>query len=186
MDVESQIAQCEHCRDMLKALIRIHLDIDSPIRKIEADEPDWIFRLRKVLLHSMAINKWTIDIDSLHAMATEIRAAYVQIDAVWKCMPEKFRLEEMDSEWWASEARDGMLATYDHPTSASLSGLTWMGGFGGDEGQGVYIRLAFWLLQLGLGYGLALNYLAEVLGTGDDVTSRVAEAMNMVSVELGK
>lgn len=171
---------------MLKELVRIHLDIDSPTRKIEADEPDWIFRLRKVLLHSLAIDRWTLDIDALHVMATEIRAAYVQVDAVWKCMPEKFRLEGVDSGWWASEARDGMLATYDHPTSDSLSGSALMGGFGVDEGEGIYRRLAFWLIRLGTGYGFALNYLAEVLGAGEDIASRVAEAMSMVSVELGK
>lgn len=176
--MEIQIAQCETCRDMLKALVRIHLDIDSPTRRIEADEPDWIFRLRKVCLHLMAINRWTIDIESLHAMATEIRAAYVQIDAVWKCMPEKFRLDEVDSGWWDNEARNGALATYDHPTSASLFDSAWMGGFGGGEDQTIYMRLACWLIQLGLGYGLALNYLARVLGAGD-TTSRLAEAVSM-------
>lgn len=179
-EVESQLALCERCRDMLRALVRIHLqDIEPPTRKIEADDPDWIGRLRKVCLHVLAIDRWEIDIEAVHAMATEIRAAYVQVDAVWKCLPEEFQLDEMDSDWWASEARSGLLATYDHPTVISLCFPAWQGGFGGINDHHLYTRLAIWLSQLGLGYGLALNYLAEVLGAKEDIASRVNEALSM-------
>ena len=166
---------------MLGALVRIHQSIDSPTRRIEPDEPDWIFRLRKVCLHCTAIDRWTIDIDSLHAMATEIRAAYVQIDAVWKCMPEEFRLDEMDDDWWANEARSGILATYDHPTPTSLFFSARQGGFGRSDDQGSYMQLALWLIRLGLGYGFALSYLAEVMGAEEDVAARLAEALSTVS-----
>lgn len=180
MEVESQIARCESCRDMLRALVRIHQGIDSPTRKVNPGEPDWIFRLRKVCLHTMAIDRWTIDIDSLHAMATEIRAAYVQIDAVWKCMPEEFRLDKMDDDWWGSEARSGILAAFDHPTPASLLHSARLGGFGLGDDSGLYGQFACWLVRLGLGYGAALCYLANILGAGEDVTARVTESLSIV------
>ena len=147
---------------MLRALVRIHQNIDSPTRNIESDEPDWVFRLRKACLHSTAICGWTIDIDSMHAMAAEIRAAYVQIEPVRKRVAEEFRLDEMDDDWWDREARSGTLATFDHPTPISLFCLARLGGCGLGDGQRAYGRLALWFVRPG--YGFALSYLAEVLG----------------------
>ena len=43
--------------------------------------------------------------------------------------------------------------------------------------------MAVWLGQLGLGYGLALTYLAQALGAEGDVASRVDMVMRKVSVE---
>ena len=183
MDAGNQIARCKCCLDSLRALVRIHQNIDAPTRKIESEEPDWILRLRKVCLHSTAICESTIDIDSMHAMATEIRAAYVQIDAVWKCMPDEFRLDEMDDDWWASESRSGILATIDHPTSISLFCSARLGGFGLGDIQGTYRQLTHWLARLGLGYGFALRYLADFLGAEGDSAARVAEALGMVSAQ---
>ena len=181
VELEDVVSQCERYRNMLRTLVRIHLEIDPPTREIESDEPDWIFRLRKVCLHSMAINRWNIDIDSLHMIATEIRATYVQIDTVWKCMPEKFRLDEMDYDWWYNEARSGILATFDHPTPISLVMSAKLGGFGRDDDRGLYMQLTLWLIRLGLGYGLALSYLTEVLDADESVTARITEVVNMVS-----
>ena len=113
-------ARCERCRDLLSELTRIHLEVDAPTRRRQADEPDWIARLRKICLHVMAISGWEIGADVEHVMATELRAAYEQMDAVWKRLPATFRLDEMGGGWWAEEARNGMLATYDHPTPQSL------------------------------------------------------------------
>ena len=175
--IDKQRAQCERCRDMLRELARIHLEIDAPKRRIGADDPDWIFRLRKVCLHAVAVSRWEVNVESVHAMATELRAAYVQMDAVWKCVPGEFRLDEMDGSWWATEARAGLLAIYDHPTPTSLAFPLAEGGFGGIEDPKSYLRIALWLGHLGLGYGLALAYLAQVLGTEGDVISRVAELM---------
>ena len=171
---------------MVRALVRIHQNIDSPTRNIESDEPDWIFRLRKVCLHSMAICGWTTDIDSMHAMAAEIRAAYVQIEAVRKCVPEEFRLDEMDDDWWDREARSGTLATFDHPKPISLFCSARLGGCGLGDGQRAYGQLALWLVQLGLGYGFALSYLAEVLGAEEDFAARLAEALSMGSAEKNR
>ena len=112
--------RCERCIGLLDEISRIHLEIDTPTRKMQADEPDWIYRLRKVCLHVMAIKGWNIGPDVEQVMASELRAAYEQVGAVWKDLPKEFRLEEMDGDWWAKEAKNGVLATYDHPTPQRL------------------------------------------------------------------
>ena len=173
-------ARCERCHGLLGELVRIHFAIDAPTRRMQPDEPDWIGRLRKVCLHVMAIGGWEIGADIEHVVATELRAAYEQMDAVWKHVPGTFRLDEMGSGGWADEARNGMLATYDHPTPQSLMLPAGRGGFSNSENSMSYARLALWLCHLGLGYGLALTYLAQVLGTEADVTSRVTTALHMV------
>ena len=170
-------AQCERCVGMLDELSRIHLEIDEPGRKIGGGEPDWIFRLRKVCLHVLAMKGWEIGADVEQVMASELRAAYVQIGAVWEHVPEAFRLDAMDGGWWANEARNGVLATYDHPTPQSLLLPAERGGLGSSEDGRSYAQLALWLGQLGLGYGIALGYLAQVLGAEGDVGLRVADAM---------
>ena len=176
--VEQLRAECERNRDVLRDLVRIHLSIDEPARSIGADEPDWICRLRKICFHVRAIETLGIDVDIAHVMAPELRAAYVQMDAVWKSMPRKYKLDEVNSGWWATEARDGMLATYDHPTPIGLVLLrAGRGGFHSGEVWENYTRLALWLGYLGLGYGLALWYLAAVRGVDGEVDSRLEAAV---------
>ncbi len=178
--VEQRRAECERNRDMLGELARIHLAIDDPVRSIGAEEPVWICRLRKICLHVRAIQSLEIGVDIAHVMAPELRAAYVQMDAVWKCMPREFKIDKVDSNWWADEARSGMLATYDHPTPFSLGFLPAdRGGFRSGEALHSYTRLVLWLGYLGLGYGLALAYMAEVLGAEGDVVSRLEAAVQM-------
>lgn len=173
--IEMQRARCEEYRDVLRKLARIHIDIDAPKRRIAPDEPDWVFRLRKVCLHAVAITKCEVSADGVHIMTTELRAAYEQMDAVWKCLPDEFRFNE-DEGWWSNEAGNG-LAAYNHPTTISLALPLAEGGFGDAEAPESYLRLAVWLGRLGCGYGLALGYLARVLGTEGDIDSRLESAM---------
>jgi hypothetical protein len=180
---EVQLGRCEDYCESLRELARIHLEIDPPNRRIRAGEPDWTLRLRKVCHHSVAIARWEVCGDTVHVMATEIRAAYMQIDAVWKCLPDRFRLDEMDSSWWKNEARDELLATFDHPTPFSLAFPLARGGFGDVDAPESYLRLALWLGRLGLGYALALTHLAEVLGAEGDVAARVAAVLSSASKE---
>ena len=74
-----------------------------------------------------------------------------------------------------------MLATYDHPTPFSLVLLRLRAGRGGLHSGGeawkVYTWLVLWLGFLGLGYGMALAYLAEVLGVRGKVVSRLETAI---------
>ena len=172
---EVQRARCEEYRDVLRNLARVHIDIDAPRRRIESNEPDWVFRLRKGCLHAVATAKCEVSADGVHVMTTELRAAYEQMDAVWKCLPDEFRFNE-DGSWWANEAKDG-LAAYNHPTTISLALPLAAGGFGDAEAPANYLRLAVWLGRLGCGYGLALGYLARVLRTEDNIDSRLESAM---------
>ena len=125
--IEVQRARCEEYRDALRNLARVHIEIDAPKRRVRTDDPDWVFRLRKVCLHSVAITKCAVNIDGVHVMTTELRAAYEQMDAVWKCLPDEFRFDE-DGSWWANEAKNG-LAEYNHPTTLGLALSVAGGGF---------------------------------------------------------
>ena len=131
-------------------------------------------------LHAVAITKCEVSTDGVHVMTTELRAAYEQMDAVWKCLPTEFRFDE-DGSWWANEAREG-LAEYNHPTPTSLALPLAGGGFGDSEAPESYLRLAIWLGRLGCGYGLALAYLVRVLDTdgNSDIDSRLTIAIRDV------
>ena len=59
--------------------------------------------------------------------------------------------------WWAEEASNEMLTTYDHPTPQSLMLPEGRGDFRSAEDGMSYAHLAVWLGYLGLGYGLALD-----------------------------
>jgi len=173
--VEQQRIRCGELRDLLREFARIHVRIDTPDRTIRADTPDWILRLRKVCLHALAISECDIDVEGVHTMATELRAAYRQMHTVWPCVPAEHRVDEMDFGWWDSEARNGLLATYDHPTPVSLMLPLADGGFDKGDKAISYVRLVVWLGSLGLGYGLAIGYLAEVLKADRDLDSQVTE-----------
>ncbi len=168
---------CEGYLDSLRELVGIHLEIDAPTRMMQSNEPDWIGRLRKMFFHAKAIDGWEIGTDVVHVMATELRPAFVQMGEVWKQLPDTIRIDEISGSFWADEARSGVLATYDHPTPQTLMLSIGRGGFGNGEGELVYAQLCLWLSQLELGYGLALVHLSEVLGSGENVESRVTELL---------
>lgn len=183
--VEEMRTECERRRDMVGELARIHLSIDKPDRSIGPDEPEWICRLRKICLHAKAIETWEIGGDSAHVIAPEVRAAFRQLCAVWESMPQDFKLDEIDSDWWPKRARDGTIAMYDHPTPVGLSLLRLgRGVFPNDEVWASYIQIASWLISFGMGYGLALLYLAEFMGVKEDVNSRLEAAIALGLDEL--
>ena len=170
--------ECEEGLNVLRSLTRIHIEIDAPSRKTGACEPDWVLRLRKVCLHTVAITKCEINVDGVHVITTELRAAYKQMDAIWKCLPNEFRFEA-DRDWWADQAKGG-LAAYNHPTMFGLAMSLAKGGFASANDPKSYLSVAIWLGRLGCAYGLALGYLARVLGTENDIDSRLkAVLLNM-------
>ena len=173
--VDVQVARCEEQRDVLRKLARIHIDIDVPKRTVAPEEPDWVFRLRKVCLHAVAISKCEVSADGVHVMVAELRPAYEQMDDIWKRLPDEFRFAT-DGGWWSSEARKG-LAAYNHPTMVSLALPLTDGGFAGTESPRSYLQLAVWLGRLACGYGLALSHLARVLGTAVDIDSRLTAVL---------
>ena len=169
--IEVQRRRCEEYRDVLRNLARIHLEIDAPRRMVGTDEPESVFRLRKVCLHGLAITKCEVNVDGMHVMTTELRAAYEQMDAVWKCMPDEFRFDA-DGRNWSKEAIEG-LAAYNHPTPISLALSLAEGGFADAEDPKSYLQLALWLGRLLCRYLLALAYLARELGTEGNCDSRL-------------
>ena len=170
--------ECGKSLKLLRSLTQIHIEIDPPSRKVGAGDPDWILRLRKVCLHAVAIIKCEINVDGLHAMTPDLRAAYEQMDAIWKCLPNEFRFEA-DRDWWSSQAKDG-LAAYNHPTMFGMAMSLAEGGFAYACDPKSYLLVAVWLGRLGLGYGLALGYLARVLGTEGDIDSRLESEMSVI------
>lgn len=133
--------------------------------------------MRKVCLHTVALSILDISVENVHAMATELRAAYVQMAAVWECLPEDYRLDEIEGSWWADEAGSGVLATYDHPTPFNLAFPLLAGGFDEDKDPKSYLQMAMWLGKLGVGYGMALAYLAQFFSAPRDITARMAAIM---------
>ena len=178
--VEVQLARCKNMQDVLQNLVRIHLEIDPPNRKFESNEPDFVFSLRKICLHSIAVNRYEVNADGLHVIALELRAAYEQMHTVWKILPPNYRFEK-DAGWWQSEARYG-LATYSHPTMFSLTLPLAQGGFDDAEAPDIYLRLAIWIGRLGCGYGLALSYLAGVLGCEEKFAHSLTSALSDISI----
>ena len=177
-------AEAESALNKLRELIRIHQSIDKPSRSIGADESEWICRLRKICLHARAIDVWEVDddIDIAHVIAPELRAAYVQMGEVWKCIPPEFKrkhgVDVMDGDYWGNEEQNGLLATYDHPTPFNLIiGPTALGDSYSGNPDTNYLQLALWLGFLVLGYGGALTYLADVLGVDGEVVSRLQAAI---------
>ncbi len=180
-DIGDMRARCEQIRDLLTELVDVHLEIDPPDRIMEADEPDWIGRLRKICIHVRAIGRWEIAVDVEHVIAPEIRAAYMQISVVWMCLPPELRLEGTDGTRWHDEARNGLLATYDHPTAQGLMLPAGRGGFSPDENWVVYAQVVSWLVELALGYGYAVVHLSQFLGRGVDIESRVIQVMHRLT-----
>ncbi len=175
--VEQQRTRCGELRDVLRDFAHVHVKIDTPDRAISADTPDWMLRLRKVCLHVLAISACDLDVEGVHAMATELRAAYRQMHAVWPCVPAEHRMVEIDCGWWDNEARNGMLARFDHPTPVSLMLPFAVGGFHYTDNAMGYARLGWWLGRLGLGYGLAVGYLGDVLEVSGGLDSQVTELL---------
>lgn len=173
--------RCGQFRDLLTEVADIHLEVNTTTRIIEADESDWICRLWKIYLHARAIERWEIGVGVEHVMAPEIRAAYRQMSAVWKCLPPEARLEGVGSDLWSEEARKGMLATYDHPTPFILMTSAGYGGFSVDENWLVYARIILWLGHLLTGYVLAIDHLSKTLDSGVDVESRMTSVMHRMN-----
>ena len=175
--VEQQRIRCGELRDVLRDFAHVHVRIDKPDRAIRVDTPDWMLRLRKVCLHVLAISAYDVDVEGVHAMGTELRAAYRQMHAVWPCVPAEHRMVEIDCGWWDDEARNGILARYDHPTPVSLMLPLTNGGFDEPSDAMSNVRLVVWLGTLGLGYAAAIGYLAEVLKVGRDFDSQLTELL---------
>jgi len=91
---------------------------------------------------------------------------------MWKSLPRN-NFEETHSEWWAAEARNRLLASYDHPSLANLLLPVEAGGLRSGQDWLSYGQLAIRLSHLAYGYGFALQHLARALGAEGDVFTRL-------------
>lgn len=179
-DVEAACTMCEVQRDLLAELFGIHRDILS--RGAAVGERDWIRRLEKVGCHAIAIAKREIDLDAAHVIATEVRAAYVQLAEIWEGIPRELKIDEITADWWSDEARNGVLAQYDHPSSFSVLWSVENGGLSNGDDRVLYLQVGCWMGYLGLGYGCGIAYLAQVMNV--DVEQRLVEIVADVSRQL--
>lgn len=164
-------------RDQLRKLARIHLTIDKPIRRIERDEPEWVFRLRKICLHVSAIIDWGINDEGIeHIIATEIRAAFRQMEVVWKHVPVELLPDNIEDFEIVDKESKTILSRFDHPTPQSLLLLSHHGGLRkGKNGLG-YLWLSAQIANLVLIYGFALILLAQELGADEEnIMAQVTE-----------
>lgn len=132
----------------LRELLQVHYLIDEPTRISKSDEQLLVFRLRKICLHVPAIVRWEISVGVEHVMASDLRAAYRQMDWVWRRLPDEHQIMEIADAWWENEARNGLLATNDRPTPQSLLHGAGYGGFSDGEEIQSYGRLTLWLSRL--------------------------------------
>lgn len=107
--VDDMRAECERYRDALHDLAKIHVMIDAPRRSMQAGEPDWIGRLRKICHHAVAIAECEIGSDVEHVMAPDLRAAYEQMDYVWKRLPYEHRPVEIDCRTTVNRIKTGQV-----------------------------------------------------------------------------
>ena len=151
---------------------------EADIMRASGDSRDW-FRYRH--RESAAVTAWAEFADG-QARRKDLRVGFdwhqifILGDYGSGKIPATARLDEMDGDWWAEEARNGMLATYDHPTAQSLMLPVGRGGFLDGDDTISYGQFAVWLGGLGLGYGLGLVHLSQFLGSEEDITFRVTAA----------
>ncbi len=180
-NIEAAHTLCEMQRGVLAKLFDIHRDILS--RGTAAGQRYWVHRLEKVGCHAIAIAKQEVDRDAAHVIATEVRAAYVQLAEIWDGIPREIRIDAIESRWWSDEARNGVLAQYDHPSSFSLIWSAERGGLSNGDDRVLYLQLGLWIGHLVLGYGCGIAYLAQVMNV--DVEQRLAAVIAEASSDCG-
>lgn len=175
------LSLCTQGQDVLVDLVQTHLEIDLPTRAMRAEDPHWIGRLRKVLHHVRAITSCEISADVEHVMATELRAAYRQMESIWQALPNQDDIYEWHRDYWRAEANE--LGRYDHPTGYNL--YYTLGGILGDDRTQTLGHLALWIHRLGLGYAVALDYLSQTLNKEnyDIVSARIEEILQKYPME---
>lgn len=159
----------------MRTLLLIHIEIDSLIRTFEADEPDYVYHLRKVSRHVMALTKCAVDSDGLHVIAVDLRPAIDQMNVVLNSMPAECRPYREECEW-RHKIGDG-LSVFCHPTLTSVLCLPLsLGGFNVASEDDCYQSFADWLRSFHNEYKLALIFLADSMGVGGEFVTRLRDA----------
>ena len=170
------ISRCRKHLASLQTLVLIHIEIDSLISTINANEPDYVYHLRKVSRHSVALAKCAVDADGLHVIAVELRPAIDQMNSVLKFMPAEYR-PDLEEREWRNKIGDG-LSVFCHPTLTNVSCLPLdLGGFNDASKADCYKSMAVWLRSFLYEYQMALIFLVDSMGVSKEfVTSLRAAA----------
>ncbi len=134
--VQQLTSACEEQIDALWRTWRAHENLFGPLDAELEQESDTLLRLRKVYCHAIAVTSCPMDEWAIHAMAPDIRAAFVQLKTLVRggvcaevhepgdrdcTMPRCF------STW------DGLLAPFSHPTAVVLMFYSSAGGLRKDD-----------------------------------------------------
>ena len=155
---------CKQCLRNLQELNTIHMAIDYPGRVVASTEPEYIFRLRKVLFHVQAIISWPVDTDILHVMGPDIRAARKQLGPMVNDQSYSGNAKVSSPRRHKNFDR-GMdkLARFSHPTPAILIHARDIGGLGRANSIVCLYELYIWLCLMVTEYGLGLSFVADLL-----------------------
>ncbi len=193
-EVDSLRSGCEQCIACLKELFVIHFEMDPADRLIRPDDEEFVYRLRKVLLHAKAVTGWQFDTDVMHVLAPEFRAADEQIDRIWKKIPD-----DQLSEYLArkencmarmkdrfSKTERKILSSYIHPTPQRLLLAKEQGGLGEVDEVRYYYILFVLLGNLVFRYAVSLVFLSQIMNSRREgpiasVLRKMVEAFDSMS-----
>ena len=127
---------CEEQLEILRGTWRAHENLFGPLDPEREQESDTLLRLRKVYCHAVAVTSWLVDEWAIHAMAPDIRAAFVQLKTLVRggvCV-EVHEAGDRDCTVPRCLATwDGLLAPFSHPTTVVLAFYSSAGGLRRDD-----------------------------------------------------
>ena len=169
-------AACEQCVACLRDLVGIHFEIDPPTNVIASDGPHCVHGLRKVLIHVNATIGWKLDVNVMHVIAPELRAASEQIDGFWDEACRAMELEDPNGLVGAgtrgarafAKARQELVSAFVHPTPQRLFLPREQGGLAPASDSRYYFTLLGLLFDLAFRYAISIAYLSQLLRAGKE------------------
>ena len=178
------LAACERQIGYLRDLTSIHLTFDPIDRMVDDSEPEDRLRLRKTLLHVLAVTSWGVDTEVLHVMAPEIRAAKKQLEPVFsKHLDESNDGVDKAGENKLQSQMEKLLEPFAHPTPMVLISGRDQGGLGQADDIVCLYQLFTILSTLIIEYGLCLGIVVKELD-GSCVPG-VLDVFERSSIDLG-
>ena len=183
-------SECEQCISYMKELTHVQFGMDPPDRMINQDDEEIVYRLRKVLVHITAITSWELDMEVMHVLAPELRAADEQIGLVWKKLPKEQLIDYLaDDGESVVGGRDQLskpakenLSSYIHPTPQRLILGKEMGGLRRPDEVRYFVNLFTLLVGLVFRYAVTLGFLSQTLEGRKE--GKIASVLIKVTKEL--
>ena len=155
--------RCERCLTFLRTLRSIHSTLDGTPEVSALSATESSLRLRKVGLHVDAITSWGVDLDALHLMGPDIRAATEQLKPLMRRHLDAHQDDVLQRTARRVSSRlEAELAPFSHPTPMTLLSATHDGGFSKTGNILTLYQLYSWLSQLVDYYGTGLEEIAAI------------------------